>query len=87
MLQKFSNLWEDAKAFFKYSETIFVARLTMLGGFIAAAAGAMDWSPLYNLIGADTGLTPHQATWLGMTTFAKGCLDEFLRRRNATFPV
>lgn len=82
-----NNYWEEAKAFFKYSETIFVARLTMLGGFVAAAAGAMDWSPLYNLFGADTGFTPHQASWLGITTFAKGCLDEFLRRRNAKFPV
>lgn len=87
MLQKLKDFWEDCKAFFKYSETIFVARLTMFGGFLTAAVGAMDWSPVYNILGTDTGLTPHQATWLGITTFGKGMLDEYLRRRNATFPI
>lgn len=76
--------WDDVKAFFKYSETVFVARLTMLTGFITTALGAVDWSPLYSLIGTDPGFTKNQVMWLGITTFGKGLLDEYLRRRNST---
>jgi len=83
-MQRLSNFWEDCKAFFKYSETIFVARLTMLFGFVSAAVGAMDWSPIYNVLGTDPGFTKNQAMWLGITTFAKGMLDEYVRRRNST---
>src|SRR3569833_793237 len=77
-----TTFFQHVKAWFKYSETIFLARATMLSGFVIAAAGAMDWSPLFSL-NVDTGFSRHQVIWLGATTFGKGCIDELARRRNS----
>lgn len=54
----------------------------VLSGFLIAAAGAMDWSPLLGL-NVETGFSKNQAIWLGITTFTKGIIDELARRRNA----
>lgn len=75
--------WEEVKAFFKYSETIFIARLQSLIGLIMAVVGAVDWSPVFNLLGMDTGFSWKQTTWLGIGLFFKGIIDELARRRNA----
>lgn len=82
MLQ-LKTFWEELKAFFKYSETIFLARLTAFGGLITAVAGSVDWSPVFNGLGMDTGFSWKQTTWLGIGIFFKGILDELARRRNA----
>jgi hypothetical protein len=55
----------------------------MLFGFITAAVGAMDWSPLFNF-DIDTGLSKNHLIWIGGTTFAKGVVDEVARRSRAT---
>lgn len=81
-LQKLSNFWDECKAFFKYSETIFLARLTAFTGLITAVAGSVDWSPVFNGLGLDTGFSWKQTTWLGIGIFFKGILDELARRRN-----
>lgn len=75
--------WEEVKAFFKYSETILVARLQSLIGLVMAVVGAVDWSPVFNLLGVDTGFSWKQTAWLGIGLFFKGIVDELLRRRNS----
>jgi hypothetical protein len=57
--------------------------MTMLSGFLIAAVGAMDWSPLFGL-NVDTGFSKNQVIWLGGTTFVKGVVDEVARRRNSS---
>lgn len=83
MLQSIKVFWEDLKAFFKYSETILIARLQALVGLVTAVVGMVDWSPVFNLLGADTGFSWKQTTWLGIGLFFKGIVDELARRRNA----
>jgi hypothetical protein len=83
MLQTLKVWWEEVKAFFKYSETIFVARLQSLIGLLTAVVATVDWSPVFNLLGIDTGFSYKQTFWLGIGLFFKGIMDELLRRRNA----
>lgn len=83
-MQSLSNYWEEVKAFFKYSETIFLARLTAFGGLVTAVVGQVDWSPVFNLLGTSTGFDTKQTTWLGVGIFFKGIIDELARRRNMT---
>lgn len=82
-MQSLRKWWEEAKAFFKYSETIFLARLTAFTGLLTAVAGSVDWSPVFNGLGLDTGFSWKQTTWLGIGIFVKGIIDELARRRNA----
>lgn len=83
MLQQLKDLWQELKAFFRYSETIFLARLTAFSGLITAVMGSVDWSPIFNGLGMDTGFSWKQTTWLGIGIFFKGIIDELARRRNA----
>lgn len=83
MLQSFNQWWEETKAFFKYSETIFLARVTAFTGLVTAVVGSVDWSPVFNGLGVDTGFSWKQTTWLGIGIFVKGVIDELTRRRNA----
>jgi hypothetical protein len=80
-----STPWQHTKAWFHYSETLFLARLTMLSGFMIAAVGAMDWSPL-TTIDFETGFKPHQLVAVGSITLVKGVVDEVARRRNSALP-
>lgn len=84
MLLTLEHWFEEVKSFFKYSETIFIARLQSLTGLIMAVVGTVDWSPVFNLLGLDTGFSWKQTTWLGIGLFFKGIIDELARRRNAT---
>lgn len=72
------------KNFFKRSETILLARIEVLVGFIIAACGAIDFSPLYQLFGETAGFTSKQVMWLGGASIFKGLLTELARRRNGT---
>lgn len=78
----FSSWFEEAKAFFRYSETIFLARVTAFSGLVTAVVGSVDWSPVFNGLGMDTGFSWKQTTWLGVGIFVKGIIDELARRRN-----
>lgn len=82
-MQQLKDLWEEIKAFFKYSETIFLARLTAFSGLLTAVMGSVDWSPVFSGLGVDTGFSWKQTTWLGIGIFFKGIIDELARRRNA----
>lgn len=77
----FNIWWTEAKAFFHYSVTILIARLTMLTGLATAAIGSVDWSPVFNGLGMDTGFSWKQTSWLGIGIFVKGVIDEIGRRR------
>ena len=83
MLLALKSWYEEVKAFFKYSETIFIARLQSLIGLFTAVIGIVDWSPVFNLLGVDTGFSYKQVTWLGLGLFFKGIVDELARRRNS----
>ena len=74
--------WEHTKSWFKYSETIFLARATMLSGFLIAVVGSLDWSPFtsYDF----TEFKPKQLIGIGTVTLVKGAVDEIARRRNMT---
>lgn len=82
-LKTFTNTWEELKSFFKYSETIFLARITALTGLLTVVFSSVDWSPIFSGLGVDTGFSWKQTTWLGVGIFIKGILDELARRRNA----
>ncbi len=62
--------------------SIVVARLTAIFGFFTSALSFADWSPLLSMTGIETGISKTQAFWLGAVIFAKGVVDEFVRRRN-----
>ncbi len=76
---------EELKAWFKYSETILIARAEVLTGFVISAVSLMDWSPLLSL-GVDTGFTWKQGAVIRGITVVKGLVTELARRRNANLP-
>ncbi len=78
MYQTLSKWWENTKAFFKNSETIFYARLQALAGLAVAVAGSVDWQT----IGQLDWTTPKQTVWIGIGILANGIFTEILRRRN-----
>lgn len=82
MLQKLSDFWTDVKAWFKNSETIFLSRLDVVVGFVIAAVGAMDWSPLLSL-DISTGFSTTQLLSIGGMIILRGVIGEIARRRNA----
>lgn len=85
MFNTLKQWWEDIKAFFAYSHTIFVARLTAVIGFIVSVFGIIDWSPLMSL-NLSTGFSKAQVIWLGIITFLKGVTDEIARRAKGVIP-
>src|SRR6266436_7692055 len=72
--------WDITKAFFHYSATILLARITTLIGLVVASAGAMNWAPLLSL-NVDTGFNKNQVIWLGIITVIQGIGIEVARRR------
>lgn len=83
MLDYLKAKYASVKAWFKNSESIFMARATAFGGFMLAAVDGIDWNSLLNLNLANI---VHDKTVLisGLGIFAHGVTSEALRRRNAT---
>ena len=77
------RLWDRIRNFFSDSETIFLARLEVLVGFLVSAFALMDWGPLLAM-GVDTGINWVTAMWLGGLSIAKGIVTELGRRHRAT---
>lgn len=75
-------MWNAIVKFFSDSETIFLARLQGLIGFLVAAAGAMDWSPLIGLASGG-GFNRSQVISLGVVLLLQGIVTEWARRRRA----
>lgn len=81
MFQSLSNFWENAKAWFKHSETILLARIEAFSGFLIASLSALDWSPMFTLA-TDAGMSLKAGITLGSVMFFKGLVTEWARRRN-----
>lgn len=64
---------------YDHSETILVARLTALAGFVITVLGALDWTSLINLDVHNT----KQIFFTGAVVLAQGVSVELARRRNA----
>lgn len=79
---KLEAFWEETKAFFLYSKSVFLARMTVVSGFLISASSLLDWSPLLSLVGVDTGFSKHQLFWTGAIVAIKGLFDELARRIN-----
>lgn len=77
----FLELYNKIKAWFKYSETVLLARIEAISGLVIASISALDWSPLLTL-GIDTGASLKQGIYLGSIMFVQGILTEWARRRN-----
>lgn len=81
--EKIKVKWEKFKGWFKYSETIFLARVYALFGAAVTTVAGFDWAPLWNLIGTGTGFTKQQLIGIGVSVIGSGILFEIARRRNA----
>ena len=68
-------MWQRVRDFFRDSETIFLARLQILLGVIAAALTYVDPAMLAPIIG--------EATWFPWFVLLNGVATEYLRRRRA----
>jgi len=77
MFDKIKQLWDNIKAWFKYSETIFWARVQTAAGFLIAVFASVDWTQL-----AVSGISKETAL-LAAGLFINGLFTEYLRRRNA----
>jgi hypothetical protein len=60
-------------------ESLVVARLTALGGFITGVVGCLDWSPLLGI----TGFDYKQVIFTGGIVMLIGVSTEIARRRGA----
>lgn len=80
---KTSNWWDSTKAWFSNSETIFLARLSTLGGVVTTAVGTADWSPIWTLFQTGTSFTRQQIIMIGIGVIGAGLTLELARRRNA----
>jgi hypothetical protein len=72
--------FDRVKAFFKFSETILIARVEAIVGFLAIVFASLDWSPLFGITNFDT----KQVGYLGGLSLVKGVATEWARRRNST---
>ena len=76
-----SKWYDNTKAFFKRSETIFYARLQVIAGFVLAVFSGIDWTTVtVNLEDAKHSLM------IAGGLIINGVLTEYLRRRNAVLP-
>ena len=74
---------QEIKAWFKFSETIFLSRCDILVGFLLAAVAAIDWSPLMTM-DFSSGFDTKQLYVLGGICIFRGIIGEWARRRNST---
>ena len=65
------------KGWFKYSETILLARTQVFLGFVLAGLANVDWTALSNFVSFKQSLS------LAVGLVANGMLTEYARRRNA----
>ena len=75
-------MWKEIKAWFKFSETIFISRLDVFIGFLIAVVASMDWSPLLAL-DISTGFDTKQLYYISFICILRGVVGEIMRRRNA----
>ncbi len=76
MLKEF---YTDVKAWFKYSWSIFIARLETLLGLLTTTVAVLDLAPLLGAVQA--GLSKTQMITIGAFLFVKGLISEIGRRQ------
>lgn len=77
------SLWDRVKSLFRYSLTIFMARLTMFGGLVTGMVGSMDLSPLATFDWT-TDFNRKQLIGLAAGIIIGGLVFEISRRRSLT---
>lgn len=77
MFQSLNNFYEDVKGWFKYSETILIARAQVFSSFVLAGVANVDWTALSNFV------SYKQSIALSVGLLANGLLTEYARRRGA----
>lgn len=75
--------WDGVKDWFKRSETIFLSRVAVLSGVVTTTVGAMDWSPILNLLSTGTDFSKKQLIWMGIGIIMSGITLEIARRRGS----
>ncbi len=75
-------MWQEIKAWFKFSETILLSRIDVLVGFMIAVVAGMDWSPLLAM-DFSSGFDQRQLYFLSFACILRGVIGEIARRRNA----
>lgn len=79
---KLGLFWDQAKSFFKRSETIFLARMESLGGLLIAGIEGIDWTAITAFDFSDAAASK-TALMTGLGMFIHGLVIEAGRRRNA----
>lgn len=74
--------WNRVKSWFKYSESIALARFFVFLGFIIGVVGVLDWTSLIGSV--TTGATDKQLMILGSFMAFQGISFEVARRRRET---
>lgn len=77
----YGSVWR----WFKNSETILIARLDVIFGFLVAALSAADWSSLVSL--GMGSFTWQSLAIVGGALVVHGFLNEWARRRNTVDPL
>lgn len=80
---KLSEFYASTKSWFKYSETILIARITAGAGLVTAALGSMDWSGISGVVSSTTGFNAKQVISVGIFALVQGIILEWARRRNS----
>lgn len=78
---KLALFWDRAKAFFKRSETIFLARAESLLGLVIAGVEGIDWASI-TAMDFSNAASSKQALLAGLGMFIHGLVIEAGRRRN-----
>lgn len=75
-------MFDTIKAWFKYSESIFLARAVVVIGFVTTTIGSLDLSPFWTLFTTGTEFSAKQLFWMGLGVVGAGVSFELARRRN-----
>ncbi len=78
MLQKIKQWWDNTKAWFNYSWSIFQARLEIIFGVVMGAMLAVDWSSLVDGVVAAGDWA--KAALIGGAFIVKGIISELGRK-------
>jgi len=79
MLKKIKEYWNDFKAWFKYSWSVFIARMEVVFGIVLTAVGSIDFTQVFLQI--ENGFKWTEATVIGLILIVKGIISEVGRRQ------
>lgn len=73
---------KEIKAWFKFSETIFLSKVDVFVGFVLAVVAGMDWSPLMTM-DFSSGFDQRQLYFLSFMCVLRGVVGEIAHRRES----